>query len=345
MKAMVLREFGAPHALRMEILPDPRAGKGEVVLRVRACGVCYHDLICRRGGIPGTQMPAVLGHEIAGEVVELGPGVAGWKVGDRAATLQRLSCGECALCHGGRASLCKVDSRFFGEQLPGGYASLVRVPVRALGRVPPDMDWAIAATTCCTTGTAMHVLRTRGQVRAGQTVLVTGASGGVGMQVVQLAKLDGAKVVAISSSEAKVDALRAAGADEVVVSRDFKFASEVRRRVGGDGVDLGVEIVGSATFGQTLRTLAPGGRLVVVGNLDVGQIDLNPGLVIVKELELIGAYATSTAELEEALALVHAGKLRPSVAEVLPLEAAASAHFRLENREVAGRLVLDPVIS
>jgi D-arabinose 1-dehydrogenase-like Zn-dependent alcohol dehydrogenase len=342
MKAVVMRQFGEANQLRVETLADPKAGPGEVILRVRACGVCYHDIICRRGGIPNTQMPAVLGHEVAGEVVEVGPGVEGWKTGDRAATLQRLSCGECAYCKMGRTSLCKKDSRFFGEQLPGGYASYIRVPVRALGRVPAGLDWNVAATVCCTSGTAVHVLRTRGQVKAGQTVLITGASGGVGMQVLRLAKLDGARVIAVSSSDAKRESLEAAGADEVVVHKDLAFASEVRRRVGVDGVDLAIEIVGAKTFGQTLRTMAPGGRVVVVGNLDTAQVEINPGLVIVKELELVGAYATTQGELEEALGLVHSGKLGSKVSDVLPLEAAPSAHFRLENREVSGRLVLNP---
>jgi NADPH:quinone reductase-like Zn-dependent oxidoreductase len=164
----------------------------------------------------------------------------------------------------------------------------------------------------------------------------------VGLQAVQLARLDGARVIAVTSSKAKVEALEAAGAHEVVVSPELAFASEVRRRVRGEGVDVALEIVGSRTFGQTLKSLAPGGRLVVVGNLDTAPVELNPGLVIVKELEILGAYATTRAELEQALELLRSERLRPWVADVLPLQAARSAHFRLENREVAGRLVLRP---
>jgi NADPH:quinone reductase-like Zn-dependent oxidoreductase len=179
-------------------------------------------------------------------------------------------------------------------------------------------------------------------VQPGETVLVTGASGGVGLQTVQLAKLDGARVLAVTSSDAKVQALKDAGADEVIVSPDLQLAAEVRRRTGGEGVDVAIEIVGSATFAQTLKSMAPGGRVVVVGNLESGTIDLNPGLVIVKELEIIGAYATTPAELQTALELTASGQLVPVVTEVLPLAAAADAHARLENREVAGRLVLSP---
>ena len=342
MKAVVLREFGEASNLRMESVPDPRPGRGEVLIQVRACGVCYHDVINRRGNLPRTHVPAILGHEAAGEVVEVGPDTPGWKVGDRVATLQRLSCGECALCRSGRNSLCKKDNRFFGEELSGGYAQYMTAPVMGLGRVPANLPWPVAATVCCTLGTAVHTVRTRGRVRDGETVLITGASGGVGLAAVQLAKLDGARVIAVTSGEAKVQALREAGADEVIVSRGLDFASEARRRTGGEGVNVAIEIVGSVTFGQTLKAMAPGGRVVVVGNLETGTVDLNPGLVIVKELEILGAYATTREELDESLRLVAEGKIRPFVAETVPLAEAGRAHFRLENREVAGRLVLVP---
>jgi acryloyl-coenzyme A reductase len=342
MNAVVLHAFGAPENLVLESVPEPRPGPGEVLLRVRACGVCHHDLINRRGNLPRTHVPAILGHEAAGEVIDVGPGVSGWSTGDRAATLQRLSCGRCSRCRTGRNSLCRTDARFFGEEIPGGYATYLVAPLAGLGRVPPGLSWEAAATTCCTTGTAVHVVRSRGQVCPEETVLVTGASGGVGLQVVQLARLDGARVFAVTSNRSKVEALLEAGAHEVIVSPDLDFSNEVRRRTGGAGVDVAIEIVGSATFGQTLRCTASGGRVVVVGNLDTGSVSLNPGLVIVKELEILGAYATTAAELAEALSLLRSGELRPYVSDALPLAQAARAHQLLERRQVSGRLVLLP---
>jgi len=344
MDAVVLTQFGAADYLAVQSVPDPHPGPGEVLLRVRACGVCYHDVINRRGSLPRTSVPAILGHEVAGEVIEVGPGVETWKVGDRAATLQRLSCGACPSCLSGRKSLCKRDNRFFGEELAGGYATKMVAPIHGIGHVPAGIPWEVAATVCCTAGTAVHVLRTRGRVQPGETVLVTGASGGVGLQTVQLARLDGAHVIAVTSSATKVDALHNAGAHEVVVAPTLDFASKVRKLTGGEGVNVAIEIVGSATFAQTLKAMAPGGRVVVVGNLESGTIDLNPGLVIVKELEILGAYATTQEELETALQLTSQGLLTPFVTEVLPLRDAASAHVRLENRKVAGRLVLSPDI-
>ena len=341
MNAVVLRAFGGPENLAVEVLPEPRPAEGEVLLRVRACGVCYHDSIARRGQLGGA-LPMVLGHEVVGEVVELGPGVRDLRVGDRAATLQRMSCGECRHCLQGRNSLCKVDRRFFGEEIPGGYAGLMTAPVRGLCPAPASLSWPDAAAACCTTGTAVHVCRTRGRVRDGETVLVTGASGGVGLQAVQLCRLLGAKVIGVTSSPRKRERTQAAGAHHVVVAKDLDFASEVKRLTKGEGVDVALEIVGSAAFGQTLKCMAPGGRVVVVGNLDTGTFDLNPGLVIVKELEIIGAYATTRDEMAQAFDLTAKGQVKSCVSEVLPLHEARRAHERLENREIAGRAVLVP---
>lgn len=341
MKAVVLREYGGPEKLEFRNLPDPTPGPGEVLLRVQACGVCYHDLIARRGDI-GTCMPSVLGHEVVGEIIDLGASVTGWKVGDRAATLQRMSCGDCMYCHQNRNSLCKNDRRFFGEEIQGGYATLMTAPILGLCRVPDSLSSPDAATVCCTTGTAVHVCRTRGRVRADETVLITGASGGVGMQAVQLCTHDGAKVIAVTSSPSKVGALHAAGAWEVIVAPELRFANDVKRITKGAGVDIALEIVGSQTFSQTLKCMAPGGRVVVVGNLDTGSFELNPGLVIVKELEIIGAYATTRAELDIALQLTAVGHVKSCVSEVVPLSEAASVHSRLEKRQIAGRVVLVP---
>jgi acryloyl-coenzyme A reductase len=342
MEAVVLREFGSPKNLVPEQVQDPTTGPGEVLIRVEACGVCYHDVINRRGNLPRTSVPAILGHEAAGEVIAVGPGVEGWSVGDGAATLQRLHCGQCKHCRAGRKSLCRHDTRFFGEEIPGGYAAFMTAPIAGLGRVRSDVDWPVAATACCTSGTAVHVVRTRGKVQQGETVLVTGASGGVGIQALQLARHEGAHIIAVTSSAAKSEALYEIGAHEVIVSPDLNFSRQAREVTGGQGVDVVLEIVGSMTFEQSLRSLAPGGRLVVVGNLETVPVQVNPGLLILKELEILGAYATTEAELAEAFSLIQGGVLRPAVSEILPLRDAWRAHERLEQRGVTGRLVLAP---
>jgi NADPH:quinone reductase-like Zn-dependent oxidoreductase len=235
-----------------------------------------------------------------------------------------------------------MDARFFGEELQGGYAELIAAPVAGLSHIPPGIPWDAAATTCCTTGTAVHCLRTRGRVQPGETVLITGASGGVGLQAIQVARREGARVIAVTSNESKAEVMAQAGASDVVVSPDLEFFQQVKSATDGEGVQLAIEIVGSRTFSQSLRCLAAGGRMVVVGNLETSPVSLNPGLVIVKELNVLGAYATTREELEQAFGLIASGAVRPWINEVLPLAGAPDAHRRLEQRRVAGRVVLAP---
>lgn len=339
MRAVLLHEFGGPENLRVEHVAPPKPNAGEVLIKVGACGVCYHDLINRRGDLPRTKLPAILGHEIAGEVIEVGPAAIRFQIGDRVASIQRLYCGACHHCRDGRTSLCRRDTAFFGEEIPGGYAEYVAARETALAHVPDAVPFDRGAIVACTVGTALHTVRTRGRVRRGETVLVTGASGGVGLHVVQIARWRGARVVAVTSSEHKMEALRQAGANEVIYSPDLHFSDAVRRATGG-GVDVAIEVLGALSFEASLKSLVPGGRLIVVGNLETRSVSINPGLIILKELEIIGTFATNTSELAEAMDLVASGIVEPVVARTVPLEDAADAHRLVDERAVIGRLVL-----
>jgi NADPH:quinone reductase-like Zn-dependent oxidoreductase len=342
MRAVVLRQFGPAENLTLEEVPAPSADRlrpGEALIRVAAVGVCYHDLINRSGNLPRTKLPSILGHEIAGTVTAIGPEVRDVAVGQRVATIQRAPCGRCDLCRRDRGSLCK-EGLFFGEEIPGGYAPWVVAPEQALAVVPEGLPMESAAICACTLGTALHVARTRGRVRAGEQVLITGASGGVGLHAIQMVRHLGARPIAVTSSADKAARLHEAGAEEVIVSPDLQFAREARRRTGGRGVDVVLEITGALTFDQSLRSLGPAGRLVVVGNLETRMVEVNPGLIILKELEIIGSFATSTAELREVFDLVAASRLKPVVTEVMPLREAAAAHRLLQDRAVLGRVVL-----
>lgn len=340
MKAVQLHEFGPAENLRWEEVREPRPGPREVLLRVGACGVCFHDVINRLGNLPRTQLPAILGHEVAGTVLEVGEGVTRFRPGDRAACLQRVNCNRCAFCTDSRPTLCRDDARFFGEQLPGGYAEYFVALEHVLANVPDGVDDGAAAVTACTLGTAVHALGARIRLEPGQTVLITGASGGVGIHAVQLARMMGAHVVAVTSSESKVDTLKAWGAETVIHAPDLHFSREVKKTVGG--VDIALEIVGSATLDETLHALKSGGRLVVLGNVESGQAHFNPGLMILKELEIVGSYAVSLKELEQSFRLVADGKIKIVVSDSLPLQEAVVAHRMLESRAVTGRLVLHP---
>ena len=342
MRAVVMREFGGPETLRVEEVPAPQPAslrERDVPIRVRAVGVCYHDIINRSGNLPRTRLPSILGHEIAGEVEAVGSGVQAFRAGDRVATIQRVHCGRCDLCRRGRTTLCK-EGVFFGEEIPGGYADYVVSEEQGLARVPEGLAIEQASICACTIGTALHVVRARGGVQLDETVLITGASGGVGLHTIQVCRLIGARVLAVTSSPQKADDLRKAGADEVIVAPSLKFAEQARRLTSGRGVDVVLEITGALTFDQAMRSLAPAGRLIVVGNLETRPVSFMPGLVILKELEIRGSFATTTPELSESFRLVGEKKVRPMVSRLMPLADASRAHQILYDRGVTGRIVL-----
>jgi len=342
MRAVVMKEFGGPEKLRLEEVPAPEPGslrEREVLIRVKAVGVCYHDIINRIGNLPRTKLPSILGHEIAGEVVAVGSGVPALRPGDRVATIQRVHCGRCDLCKRGRSTLCK-EGVFFGEEIPGGYAEYVVSEEQGLARIPDGIPDEEACICACTIGTALHVVRGRGGVQLDETVLITGASGGVGLHTIQVCRLIGARILAVTSSPHKADRLKEAGADEVIVAPNLKFAEAARRLTGGRGVDVALEITGALTFDQAIRSLALAGRLIVVGNLETRPVSFMPGLVILKELEIRGSFATTTPELSESFRLVLEKKVRPAVSRLMPLADAAKAHQILYDRGVTGRIVL-----
>lgn len=342
MRAMVMREFGGPEKLRLEEVPAPEPGslrEREVLIKIGAVGVCYHDIINRLGNLPRTKLPSILGHEIAGEVVAVGSGVSAFRPGDRVATIQRVHCGRCDLCRRGRTTLCK-EGVFFGEEIPGGYAEYVVSEEQGLARIPGGIPDEEACICACTIGTALHVVRNRGGVLLDETVLITGASGGVGLHTIQVCRLIGARILAVTSSPKKAESLKEAGADEVIVAPNLKFAEQARRLTGGRGVDVVLEITGALTFDQAMRCLAPAGRLIVVGSLEAKPVSFMPGLVILKELEIRGSFATTTPELSESFKLVGEKKVRPVVSRLLPLAEAAKAHQILYDRGATGRIVL-----
>lgn len=342
MHAVVLDRTGDLDVLEYRAVEDPVPQPEEVIVRVRACGVCGRDLIDRRGGFPAMKLPAILGHEFAGEIVAVGSRAGAFREGDRVANLHRPYCGECATCHAGELPDCERAWQSFGHTVPGGYAELVAAHYRALVRVPFEVDFVHAAPAGCTAAVALRALRHEAALRLGEWVLITGASGGVGVHAIQLAKLLGARVIAATSSpEAKGEALARAGADHVVVA-DGAFHDAVRQHSGG-GVDVALELTGSATFSSALRSLRPRGRLVVVGNIRTEKISLNPGALILFSQRLIGSHGYTPEDLEDCFAFMRRGALTMMVHQTLPLTEAREAHRLLADRKTIGRVVLVPL--
>jgi D-arabinose 1-dehydrogenase-like Zn-dependent alcohol dehydrogenase len=341
MRAIVLGRLGGPEELEYKEAADPKPGAGEVLVRVKAEGVCGRDLIDRRGGFRGLKLPVILGHEFAGEIVGVGSGVSALSVGDHVANLLRLSCGACRSCLRGETPVCEKGWESFGQTRDGGYAELVAAPAASLVKVPSELSYVEAAPVACTFGVSLRALRSVGKVTLGDRILITGASGGVGIAAIQVAKALGAQVIAATSSPSKQKALLEAGADDVVVDSEGNLHTHVRA-LAPAGVDLVLELTGSPTFTSSLRSLRNGGRLVLVGNILADSLKVNPGAVILFGYQILGSAGCTRADLEDAFAMITRKQVKMVVSQVLPLEKAAEAHEILAKRAAVGRVVLVP---
>ncbi len=340
MRAVVLERIGGPERLSLREVPDPVPGPGEALVRIAAAGVCGRDLIDRRGGFPAMKLPTVLGHEFSGEVIAVGPGTTRVSVGDRVANLHRPFCGDCGACTAGEPIDCERAWQSFGHTVDGAYAELCVAHERALVPVPASVDLVSAASVGCTAGVALRALRTEAKLELGEKVLITGASGGVGLMAIQIARLAGARVIALTTSEHKAQALRAAGAHEVVLAEGDWERDVIARSDGG--VHVALELVGAQTFTRALKSLRRHGRLVLIGNVTVDRISLNPGAVILFATKIAGSRGYSARDLADCFALMESGALEMAIDRKLPLEAAAEAHRLLGERAALGRILLVP---
>ncbi len=308
--------------------------------------MCFHDVVVRNGTLrSGVELPVILGHEVAGTVAAIGQGVRGIAVGDRVATTQRSHvCGGCRYCRTGREPLC-AEALLIGDRgLNGGYAEYATYDADSTVPMPDGLDFGPASVAACAVGTAYHAVVAIGRVTPADTVLITGASGGVGLHAVQIARAAGATVLAASTSPDRATALRDAGARHVVAhKRGEDFSAQVRELTGGEGVDVVIDTVGTPVWGPTRRSLANGARLVMVGQLTGDFVPFNPAQLFLRGISLLSSTSVTREELRRCLKLLADGTIRAMVDETLPLEHAAEAHRRLEAGEPLGRLTLSPV--
>ncbi len=346
MKALVLEESGGP--LRFKEVPLPKPGAGDALVRVRACGVGL-TLAWNRSGRgfgtsrPSAKLPRIIGHEIAGDVVEVGPNVTNFKQGDRVTVYFYLTCGDCRWCNVGREDLCDNHYGYVGQEIDGGLAEYVRLPVRNLCHIPQEMAYVDAAVTADAIATPVHVLQERAHVRASETVLVLGAGGGVGIHMVQMAKLLGARVIAVDITAEKLTLAKEMGADEAISAPEGGFHEEVRRLTGGRGVDVVVEMVGvPETLEASLHSLGKGGRLIFVGSYDSEAIPpLQPRYLVGTEIILTGSRYCTRQQLAEAVELVARGRIRPVVTRICRLEEADEVLRSIERKELARRACVE----
>lgn len=340
MRAVRFHEHGGPEVLRLEDAPDPEVPHGGVVVRVRACALNHLDLFQRRGlervTIP---FPHISGADVAGEIAEVGQGVAGWEVGQRVMLQPGLSCGQCRECLAGRDNRCpRYD--VLGYQSNGGYAEFVAVPAANVIAVPESMTFVTAAAFPLTFLTAWHMLVVGAGLTSRDTVLVMAAGSGVGQAAVQIARTRGARVFATAGGRRKVDRARELGAEEVIDHYAEDVPARVKQLTDGRGVDIVVEHVGQATWPGSVRSLARGGRLVTCGATTGHDTALDLRHLFARQLTLVGSYMGTKADLLDVADLLFKGLVAPIVDRVFPLSDTAQAHRCLEASEHFGKIVL-----
>jgi NADPH:quinone reductase-like Zn-dependent oxidoreductase len=334
MRALVLRQHGGLQDLHIvDDYPAPQAIEGHVVIRVRASSFNYHDVFTVRG-MPGIKvpLPVIIGLDMAGEIAEVGAGVAGWKAGDRVLV-----------------NPVNKKKGLMGEMLDGGMAEFCLVAADQLVAVPDGVTFEDAATLPVAYGTAHRMLITHDTVKAGERVLVLGASGGVGTGCVILAKLLGAEVIACTTSAEKMERLRQLGADEVLDVRAVDFSKwaverygKPQRRSYEGGVDVVINFTGGDTWVPSLRCLKRGGKLLVCGATAGHDPKEDLRYVWSFELKIIGSNSFYDENLAALLQLIQDGRMKPVIDKVLPLEQAAEGLRLLQDREVFGKVVVTP---
>jgi len=341
MKSIQLIAHGTPGQFQLRDVPEPLPAKGEVLVQVFACGLNHLDLWFEEGALPiPIQLPRTPGCEIAGCIVTTGEGVKAWKKGDRVAVQSNIFCGQCEYCGRGEESLC-LNSEMVGVQRDGGFAEKVVVPERALVRLPDKVDFDTSAALTLAGSTAAHMLASRAKVRAGDWVLVMGASSGVGSAAIQIARKFGAHVIATASSQAKKELALKLGAEYVVNAADNEsWPAEVRKITAKHGVDLIVEHIGGNVLEQAFNCLARGGAIVTCGATAGREVTLNLWPFFVKEHRLIGCYGRNRVDLERTLEWAAAGTLQPVIHQIFPLADTPRAFAALRDRQALGKLVI-----
>jgi NADPH:quinone reductase-like Zn-dependent oxidoreductase len=344
MKAIVLRAFGGPDALRLEEVARPEVQPGEVLITVRSVSVNRTlDLAVRAGNYPApVTLPHVLGVDPAGVVAEVGEGVTRVEPGDRVAVVSFIACGKCRQCVEGEEANC-LASRHIGLHRWGGYAEYVTSPERNVFKLPPRVSFADGSVITRHFPMAFNQLVDKARLRAGEWVLVMGAAGALGSCCVQVAKMLGATVIAGAGGDERVAAALSYGADFGINYRRQDLAEEVMRVTDGTGVDAVCEnIADPALWPSALKSLGIGGRLITAGAHGGGTVTLDVKTLYLRRLRIVGTAGTNFPDVEQALAAAGAGRIRAVIGRRMPLKEAAEAHRIVQDGRVLGKVILEP---
>lgn len=340
MKAILLFQHGDTDVLHYGDFPEPAPGPGEVLLRLKAAALNRLDLWVRNGwqGIK-LDYPHILGADGAGEIVGMGEMVSGWNVGDRVVINANLGCGKCEYCKSGYENRCR-QWQLLGETVRGTYAEYVVVPEKNIFRVPDGFELSAAAAAGLVFHTAWHSLINRAKIRAGESVLIVGASGGVNTASIQIAKLAGATVYVVGSNSAKLELAETLGADYLIDrSKDDDWSKTVFQLTQKRGVDIVVDNVGT-TFTQSFRSAGKGARVLTIGNTGGAKIEIDNRYIFGKHLSLLGSSMGTHRDFIEVMSLIFSNKLQPVLDRDYPLKDAWAAHDRLQSGKQMGKITL-----
>jgi len=337
MRALVLEQFGGPFVTKD--VPTPAIAPHEALVRVRNVGVCGTDVKIRANRMGLGVIPLIMGHEIAGEVTEVGSEVRGFAAGDRVIVNFYVTCGRCRFCRVGRDTLC-AEVRQHGFSIDGGFAEYLKTPGVNLCKVPDHVPLEHACILGDAVATSYHAITKRAQVRPGTTLALIGV-GGVGLHALQMAKMAGGWAIAVDVNDARLELARTLGADAVVDARRGPFHEAVRGLTGGEGVDVVLEFVANQqTLPSSFLSLKRAGRLVFVGYTPELPMSVMPRELVRQELEIVGSRANTKQELQETMDLVARGRIKPIVDRVFPLAEIEKAFDALREGSPLGRNVL-----
>ena len=340
MKAVVFHQHGGPEVLQIQDVPDPKPGRAEVLIEVKAASINHIDIFLRRG-MPGVKvpMPKIVGSDAAGVIREIGPDVPGLTIGQRVTINPGISCGHCEFCAAGFGSQC-VSYAMVGENRDGSYAQLLTVPAHVVLPIPDSMSFEEAAAAPLVFLTAWSMMVNKGNIRPGEDVLILGAGAGVGTAAIQIAKMVGCRVFATASTGEKLERAKQLGADFLINYKDEEFDKKIRELTNKRGVDVVVDYIGADTWVRSLRSARRGGRVLTCGATTgfAPQTDLRQ--IFFRQVQVIGSTMGSHRDFLDVMKCVFRGQLKPVIDRVLPLAEAAKGHELLESRTVFGKIVL-----
>lgn len=341
MKTILFEHHGDPDVLQYTDFPTPEPGPGEVLVRLRAAALNRLDLWVRKGW-PGMKLeyPHIPGADGAGEIAALGAQVSGWKVGDAVVINANLGCGKCEFCLAGKDNLCQAW-KLLGENTRGTYCEFICIPSRQLFKLPTGFDYHSAAAAGLVFLTAWHSLITRGDLKAGEKVLIVGATGGVNTASIVIAKYIGAQVIVVGAGPGKLNLAQALGAD-VLIDRETEpdWARAVYLATQKQGVEVVVDNVGT-TFPLSFRAARKGARILTVGNTGGPKFEIDNRFIFSKQLSLIGSTMGTLADFATVMHLVTTGKLQVALDRSYALKDARAAQERLESGAQLGKITLE----